>query len=82
MTYYYLCGKDHYVHAHRGEDLKLGSLCPAKDCASRLRPAPEGKGERCPSCTRGLLLLADIDGIEVHLCSFCGRSRIVADATA
>ncbi len=76
MTYF-LCSKDHYVQAHRGETLSVGSTCPATDCASKLRPAPEqGESVTCPGCFKGLLLPVEVDGKAVELCSYCGQSRL------
>ena len=80
MTYF-LCSRDHYVSSHRGESLQVGDICPATDCASRLKPAPEGD-ERCPRCHRGALIPTTLDGTDVLLCSFCARSRLVEGVTA
>lgn len=79
MTQYFSCAKDHYVSQHRGEVLATGSVCPARDCSSRLRPATE-ESTTCPGCNRGLLILTEVDGVNVELCSFCGQSRLARNA--
>lgn len=76
MTYF-LCSRDHYVQSHRGETLSVGDTCPARDCGSKLRPAPDAEESvKCPGCNKGLLIPTELDGVNVGLCSFCGQSRL------
>lgn len=84
MTYFVCAAKDHYVTERRGDRLFPGATCPARDCGSKLKPAPTGDGldSLCPTCSKGLLLPVTIDGLDVRLCSFCGRSRLVQVAEA
>lgn len=80
---YFTCAKDHYVQQHRGETLFTGATCPARDCGSRLRPAPEGdlEADRCRTCNRGINLPTEVDGVDSLVCSFCAARRDVPAQT-